>query len=110
MLIKVLKRSLGSLHWKWDLGLVHGTLHFTRASPKFHVHYIVMASQGLEVGTLPSSWDLFRRVGPRANQPLGLVHMGSQVVSPNYDMDAYMATLYGGEAWDLCCELGRAKS
>ena len=35
------------------------------------------------------SWDL----------PL---HMRSQVPSPKYDMDAYMTTLYGGEAWDLC--------
>ena len=30
---------------------------------------------------------------------LGLVHMGSQHLSPKYDMDAYMATLFGGEAW-----------
>ena len=43
------------------------------------------------------SWDL----------PL---HMGSQVLSLSYDMDAYMATLFGGEAWDLCCELGWAKT
>ena len=27
---------------------------------------------------------------------------GSQVLSPKYDMDAYMGTLCGGEAWDLC--------
>ena len=26
----------------------------------------------------------------------------SQVLSPNYDMDVYMVTLFGGEAWDLC--------
>ena len=32
---------------------------------------------------------------------LGLVHIGSQVLSPKYEMDAYMATLLGGEAWDL---------
>ena len=37
---------------------------------------------------------------------LGLVHTGSQVLHLNYDMDAYMATFFGGEAWDLCCELG----
>ena len=30
------------------------------------------------------------------------LHMGSQVLSPMYDMHAYMATLFGGEAWDLC--------
>ena len=35
---------------------------------------------------------------------------GSQVLSPNYDMDAYMASLFGGEAWDLCWELGQAKA
>ena len=23
-----------------------------------------------------------------------------------YDMDAHLAILFGGEAWDLCCELG----
>jgi hypothetical protein len=38
------------------------------------------------------------------------LHMGSQVLSPKYDMHAYMATLFEGEAWDLCCELGRAKN
>ena len=38
------------------------------------------------------------------------LHTGSQFLSPNYDMDVYMATLFEGEAWDLCCELGRAKS
>ena len=35
------------------------------------------------------SWDL----------PL---HMGSQVLIPKYDVDAYMATLFGGEVRDLC--------
>ena len=40
------------------------------------------------------SWDL----------PL---YIGSQVLSPKYNMDAYMATLIGGEAWDLCWELNR---
>ena len=33
---------------------------------------------------------------------MGLVHMGSQVLSPKYDIDAYMTTLFGSEAWDLC--------
>ena len=28
------------------------------------------------------------------------------VLNPNYDMDAYIATLFGREAWDLCCKLG----
>ena len=38
-----------------------------------------------------------------------LIHMESQVLSLKIDMDAYMATLFGGEAWDLCYELGQAK-
>ena len=38
------------------------------------------------------------------------LYTGSQVISPNYDMDAYMASLFEDEAWDLCYELGRAKS
>ena len=28
---------------------------------------------------------------------------------PKYDVDAYMATLFGGGAWDLYWESGRAK-
>ena len=32
------------------------------------------------------------------------------VLSPKYDMDAYMTTLFGGEAWDLCWKLDQAKS
>jgi len=34
------------------------------------------------------------------------LHMGSHVLSPKYDMDVYMATFLGGEAQDLCWELG----
>ena len=37
------------------------------------------------------------------------VHMGSQVLSPKYDVDASMATLFGGEASDLCWEVGLSK-
>ena len=37
------------------------------------------------------------------------LHMEPQLLSPNYDMNACMATLFGGEAWDLCCEVGQAK-
>ena len=41
---------------------------------------------------------------------LGLTTLhGSQVLSPKYDMDAYMATFFGGEAWDMCCELDQVK-
>jgi hypothetical protein len=43
------------------------------------------------------SWDLW-------------VHIGFQVPSPKYDMDAYMVTLFEGGAWDLCWGFGRAKS
>ena len=35
--------------------------------------------------------------------------MESQVLSPKYDMDVYMTTLFEGEAWDLRLELGGAK-
>jgi hypothetical protein len=54
--------------------------------------YAMVAVQSMEVGTYH-----FTR-GPK-----------SQVPSPNYDMDAYMATLSEGEARDLCWELGQAK-
>ena len=37
-------------------------------------------------------------------------HMGSQVLSPKYDTNAYMTTLFGGETQDLCWKLGEAKS
>ena len=39
------------------------------------------------------SWDL----------PL---HTWFQILSPKYDMDAHMARVFEGEAWDLCSELG----
>ena len=35
---------------------------------------------------------------------------GVTSASPNQDMDAYMATLSIGEAWDLCWELGHKKN
>ena len=38
------------------------------------------------------------------------LHMDSQVLSPKHDTNAYMATLFGDEAWDLCWDLDRAKS
>ena len=34
----------------------------------------------------------------------------SEVLSPKYDMDAHMTTLFEGEAQDLCWELGQAKN
>jgi hypothetical protein len=30
---------------------------------------------------------------------------GSQVLSPKYDMDAYVAIFFGGAAWDFCWDL-----
>ena len=30
-----------------------------------------------------------------------------RVPSPKYDKENYMTTLFGGETWDLCCELAR---
>ena len=32
------------------------------------------------------------------------LHTGSQALSPKYDMDAYMATLFGGEFLGTCVE------
>ena len=40
-------------------------------------------------------------MGPNIKCPLAIESM--------QDMDAYMATVFGGEARDLCWELGRAK-
>jgi hypothetical protein len=38
------------------------------------------------------------------------LHTRSQVISPKYDMDTYMATPFGGEAWDSGWKLGQAKN
>ena len=43
--------------------------------------------------------NLNRRQHESGDLPL---HIGFQVLNPEYDMDAYMATLFGGEAWDMC--------
>ena len=37
-------------------------------------------------------------------------YMSPQVLSSKYDMEAYMATPFGGEAWDLCWSKARANS
>ena len=34
---------------------------------------------------------------------------GSQVLSPKHVMDAYMAILFGGEAWDFVLRVGSSK-
>ena len=36
-------------------------------------------------------------------------HGVPRLESLKYDMDAYMATLFGGEVWDVCCKSGQAK-
>ena len=41
----------------------------------------------------------FNPISPLASRTL---KGKSQVLSYEYDMDAYMATLLGSEAWDLC--------
>ena len=38
------------------------------------------------------------------------LHKGSQVLSPKYDKDAYVATCLEGEARDFHWDLGQAKS
>ena len=37
------------------------------------------------------------------------MEVGFYLFTWKHDMDAYMATLFGGEAWDLCWGLGWAK-
>jgi len=37
------------------------------------------------------------------------LHMGFGVLNSKYDMDTYMATLFGGEAHDLCYSFGSSK-
>jgi hypothetical protein len=71
----------------WDENmykLVHKG-QFTWVPSHLRSMYAMVAVQSMKVGTYH-----FTR-GPK-----------SQVLSPNYDMDAYMATLSEGEARDLC--------
>ena len=49
--------------------------------------HTILAVKSMEVGTYP-------------------LHTGSQVLSPKYDMDGYMTTLFGGEAWELVLKVG----
>ncbi len=53
---------------------------------------------------VPSHLSSIHAISTVENMEVGFYHFtwGSQVLSPNYDMDVYMATLFGGEAWDLC--------
>jgi hypothetical protein len=48
---------------------------------------IILAVESMETGTYP-------------------LHTGSQVLSPEHDMDGYMTTLFGGEAWGLVLKVG----
>ena len=42
-------------------------------------------------------------------QKISLDITWSQILSPKYDIDPYMGTLFGDDHWDLCWDLGRAK-
>ena len=61
---------------------------------------------------LPSHLRSIRAICTIESMEFGtlLLHMGPKSQSLKHDMDAYMATLLGGEAMDLCWEVGRAKS
>jgi hypothetical protein len=83
------------------MGVVGGRI--VDALRQVHVGSQVLSLKSLEVN--PCNLNLkSMKVG---TIPL---HMGSQILSPNYDMDVYMTTFFGGEAWDLCGELGQVKS
>ena len=82
------------LRLKFDFGssqlcyISHGSQVLCSKSLKVNPHNLNRWEHG--------SWDLS-------------LHTGSPVLRPNNDMNAYMATLFGGEAWNLCWELGWAK-
>ena len=68
---------------------------FTRAishGPKFEVPSHLTSIRAISTVESMEVWTHHSTQGP-----------DSQVLSPTkYDMDTYMATLFGGEAWDLC--------
>ena len=103
---------------------------FTQApSPKFHATRDQSAqSQALrawKLGLLPLHTGS-QFLSPKCDmvgvkQPvhwfLGIQGLGTQQgtsvwvgLSKSCDMDAYVITLFGGEAWGLCSKLGRAES
>ena len=43
------------------------------------------------------------------SRDLPLITHGSQGLSPKYDMDVYMATLFGGEAWEFVLRIVSSK-
>ena len=55
----------------------------------------VLSHESLEVNL----YNLNHREHENWNLPL---HMGSQVLSHEYNMDVYLTTLFEGEAWNLC--------
>jgi len=47
---------------------------------------------------VPSHWTSIRAISIVKGMEVGTITAhGSQVLSPKYDMDAYMVTLFGGE-------------
>ena len=62
---------------------------------------IILEGSGLNICPTRLLYMSFINCGSR-DQNQGPIHTGSQVLSPKYDMDAYMATLFEGEAWELC--------
>jgi hypothetical protein len=98
---------LNLFHKEWrillSLHLMLVTLHGRLKLGPIHTRLQVLRRSSLRVKSCNlnhwehGSWDL-------------ALHVGSQIPSPSYDMDVYMTTLSGGEARDLCWELGRAKN
>ena len=72
--------------------------------------------KGLRAGShgVPSHLRLIPAISTVESMEVGAYHCTQgpcyKVPSHNHDMHAYMATLFGGEASNLCCELGQAKS
>ena len=66
-------------------------------------------SHGVPSPKFQVTWGQFMQSQPLRAWEVGILplHMRSQVSSLKYDMDAYMAILFGGEAWDLCWGLGK---
>jgi hypothetical protein len=56
----------------------------------------------------PSHLRSIRAISTIESMKVGIYHFTRW--GPKYDMDAYMALLAGGEAWDLCCELSQEEA
>lgn len=58
MMIEVFKKTFGTLHWRWDLGLVHGDFAFHTEKCQVLSKLYLLGCWGSKVETLPSCWDL----------------------------------------------------